>query len=121
MGCLHHKNNQKNIMNLGWVGVCKDTIFLFLSDGRDDRQDVMEHILLSGNAFIRLTYDHDFKIFTCHHWLTVKQMTEIKYLLVTVKVKVGILRPVQQTGSYWDRSPALSLLGLEPTEVTSYD
>ena len=26
-----------------------------------------------------------------------------------------------QPGSYWDRSSALSLVGLEPTEVTAYD
>ena len=37
------------------------------------------------------------------------------------KVKVGILRPVQQPGSYWDRSSELPLVGLEPTEVTAYD
>ena len=38
-----------------------------------------------------------------------------------VKVKVGVLRPVQQPGSYWDRSSELPLVGLEPTEVTAYD
>ena len=32
--------------------------------------------------------------------------------------KVGVLRPVQQPGSYWDRSSELPLVGLEPTEVT---
>ena len=37
------------------------------------------------------------------------------------KVKVGVLRSVQQPGSYWDRSSELSLVGLEPTEVTAYD
>ena len=37
------------------------------------------------------------------------------------KVKVGVLRPVQQPGSYWDRSSELPLVGLEPTEVTAYD
>ena len=37
------------------------------------------------------------------------------------KVKVGVLRPVQQLGSYWDRSSELPLVGLEPTEVTAYD
>ena len=37
------------------------------------------------------------------------------------KIKVGVLRPVQQTGSYWDRSSELPLVGLEPTEVTAYD
>ena len=37
------------------------------------------------------------------------------------KVKVGVLCPVQQPGSYWDRSSELPLVGLEPTEVTAYD
>ena len=37
------------------------------------------------------------------------------------KVKVGVLRPVQQPGSYWDRSSELPLVGVEPTEVTAYD
>ena len=37
------------------------------------------------------------------------------------KVKVGVLRPVQQPGSYLDRSSELPLVGLEPTEVTAYD
>ena len=37
------------------------------------------------------------------------------------KVKVGVLRPVQQPGSCWDRSSELPLVGLEPTEVTAYD
>ena len=36
-------------------------------------------------------------------------------------VKVGVLRPIQQPGSYWDRSSELPLVGLEPTEVTAYD
>ena len=40
---------------------------------------------------------------------------------VKVGVKVGVLRPVQQPGSYWDRSSELPLVGLEPTEVTAYD
>ena len=35
--------------------------------------------------------------------------------------KLGFLRPVQQPGSYWDRSSELPLVGLEPTEVTAYD
>ena len=39
----------------------------------------------------------------------------------TLKVKVGVLRPVQQPGSYWDRFSELPLVGLEPTEVTAYD
>ena len=43
------------------------------------------------------------------------------YWLVLSKVKVGVLRPVQQPGSYWDRSSELPLVGLEPTEVTAYD
>ena len=36
-------------------------------------------------------------------------------------IKVGGLRPVQQPRSYWDGSSALSLVGLEPTEVTAYE
>ena len=31
------------------------------------------------------------------------------------KVKVGVLRPIQQPGSYWNRSTALPLVGVEPT------
>ena len=42
-------------------------------------------------------------------------------LIQRSKVKVGVLRPVQQPGSYWDRSSELPLVGLEPTEVTAYD
>ena len=42
-------------------------------------------------------------------------------MLMQKKVKVGVLRPVQQPGSYWDRSSELPLVGLEPTEVTACD
>ena len=48
-----------------------------------------------------------------------KEIPEWKAL--EAKVKVGVLRPVQQPGSYWDRSSELPLVGLEPTEVTAYD
>ena len=44
-----------------------------------------------------------------------------KVFTIVTKVKVGVLRPVQQPGSYWDRSSELPLVGLEPTEVTAYD
>ena len=44
-----------------------------------------------------------------------KRADVLKYL------EVGVLRPVQQPGSYWDRSSELPLVGLEPTEVTAYD
>ena len=44
-----------------------------------------------------------------------------KYPFQGPKVNVGVLRPVQQPGSYWDRSSELPLVGLEPTEVTAYD
>ena len=47
--------------------------------------------------------------------------THIEHLQPIAKVKVGVLRPVQQPGSYWDRSSELPLVGLEPTEVTAYD
>ena len=48
-------------------------------------------------------------------------VTPILKQLHWTKVKVGVLRPVQQPGSYWDRSSELPLVGLEPTEVTAYD
>ena len=38
-----------------------------------------------------------------------------------VKVKVGVLHPVQQPGSYWDRSTVLQIVGLERTGVAAYD
>ena len=34
------------------------------------------------------------------------------YLPLWSKVKVGVLRPVQQPGSYWDRSSELPLVGI---------
>ena len=43
-----------------------------------------------------------------------------KFAVDLDKVKVGVLHPVQQPGSYWDRSSELPLVGLEPTEVTAY-
>ena len=33
-----------------------------------------------------------------------------------LKSKLGVLRPVQQPGSYWDRSSAMPLVGVEPTQ-----
>ena len=33
----------------------------------------------------------------------------------TYKAKVDVLRPVQQPGSYWERSSVLPLMGVEPT------
>ena len=37
-----------------------------------------------------------------------------------IRVKVGVLCPVQQPGSYWDRSSALQLVGGQtPTEATT--
>ena len=33
----------------------------------------------------------------------------------SLKFKVGVLCSIQQSGSYWDRSSALSLMGVEPT------
>ena len=32
-----------------------------------------------------------------------------------VKDKVGVLHPIQQSGSYWDRPSPLSLVGVEAT------
>ena len=60
--------------------------------------------------------------------VTVKGKSVVDHIAVPIdsieyckKVKVGVLRPVQQPGSYWDRSSELPLVGLEPTEVTAYD
>ena len=52
---------------------------------------------------------------------TTSIQTQIQVPFIFFKVKVGVLRPVQQPGSYWDRSSELPLVGLEPTEVTAYD
>ena len=48
-------------------------------------------------------------------------LIRVRERTIRTKVKVGVLRPVQQPGSYWDRSSELPLVGLEPTEVTAYD
>ena len=39
----------------------------------------------------------------------------INKLKISSKLKVGVLHPVQQPGTYWDRSSALSLVGIKPT------
>ena len=38
------------------------------------------------------------------------------YFLQLNPVKVGLLWPVEQTWSYWDRSSALPLAGIKPTQ-----
>ena len=45
----------------------------------------------------------------------------MKKIISGSKVKVGVLSLVQQPGTYWDRSSALPLVGLGPTEMTVYD
>ena len=60
-------------------------------------------------------YSHIPPVRKALHWLL------IKYFLSLKRSKFGVLRPVQQPGSYWDRSSALPLVGLEPPEVTAYD
>ena len=57
----------------------------------------------------------------CVHWVILPFAEDLVVFVVKDKVKVGVLRPVQQPGSYWDRSSELPLVGLEPTEVTAYD
>ena len=42
------------------------------------------------------------------------QTPSTHYSASQYKVKVGVLRPVQQPGSYWDRSLDLPLVGLDP-------
>ena len=43
------------------------------------------------------------------------------FLILLTKVKVGVLRPVQQPDSNWYRFSALPLLGLKPIVVTPCD
>ena len=50
-----------------------------------------------------------------------KSTEKLQLSLKTYKVKVGVLRPVQQPGSYMDKSSALPLVGLEPQEMAAYD
>ena len=54
-------------------------------------------------------------LYSSHGKPTLSDIREVVH--VFDKVKVGVLRPVQQPGSYWDRSSELPLVGLEPTEV----
>ena len=62
-------------------------------------------------------------IYVMSHRVTFCEKASFRKLALVLlsKVKVGFLRPVQQPGSYWDRSSQLPLVGLEPTEVTAYD
>ena len=43
----------------------------------------------------------------------VKHSGEVK-IQIKRNVKVGVLRPVLQSGSHWDRCSVLSLVGLKP-------
>ena len=54
-------------------------------------------------------------------YLFILGFMSLSTLQVISKSKLGFLHPVQQPGSYWDRSSELPLVGLEPTEVTAYD
>ena len=44
-------------------------------------------------------------------------MCSVLYEVGRDKSKFGFDVPVQQSGSYWDRSSALSLVGVEPTQM----
>ena len=48
------------------------------------------------------------------------EMSDSGILNCNVKVKVGVLLPVQQLGLHWDRSSTLPLVGLKTTDVTAY-
>ena len=71
---------------------------------------------VTGTESVKVINDSAKKLSGCFEW-----RREVPPMLTLTKVKVGVLRPVQQPGSYWDRSSELPLLGLEPTEVTAYD
>ena len=59
-----------------------------------------------------------------HFGVMVSRVRSIPSIFAKVdsKVKVGVLRPVQQPGSYWDRSSAFAICGSRThTEVTACD
>ena len=43
------------------------------------------------------------------------QKCNIYIPVIKIYIKVVVLHAIQQSGSYWDRSSALSLMGVEPT------
>ena len=79
----------------------------------------MHHITLSSRLILALYRIHQCRICQLPVYFSVLLLHFLPALWT--KVKVGVLRPVQQPGSYWDRSSELPLVGLEPTEVTAYD
>ena len=86
-----------------------NSLFLSLTDSELRRLQLVQNslcrIVTSSSKFSHITH----------------QLKKLHWLPVRSKVKVGVLRPVQQPGSYWDRSSELPLVRLEPTEVTAYD
>ena len=47
-------------------------------------------------------------------------MRDFSHILTISKVKLGVLRPVQQLGSYWDRFSGLPVVGVEPDRGNSH-
>ena len=44
-------------------------------------------------------------------------LVPISMVVSSTKVKVSVLHPVQQPGSYWDRFSSLSVVGVGPTHT----
>ena len=82
------------------------------------------------SGFESLSITHEFKL-TCVEFPAsctghFPRPVGIEYMYFKVEfakclVKVGVLLLVQQPGSHWDRSQALPLVELEPTERTAFD
>ena len=76
-----------------------DVYFQYCTSSKD------VYLMVPGNNLVIL--------YAYHLTLKATKMSQV------FKVKVGVLFPIEQPGSYWDMTSVLSLLRLEPTEVTA--
>ena len=63
--------------------------------------------LMVGRSPVKVVSENPGPVFT----KGLSQVLGLSWLYFYTKVKVGVLRPVQQPGSYWDRSSELPLVG----------
>ena len=49
-------------------------------------------------------------------WSNIINYVQSTVTIDIIKVKVRVLRPIQQPGSYWRRPSALSLVGVKPLQ-----
>ena len=84
-----------------------------------------KNFLVSKQAEMLTSYKQQVKLICWYlHTISCVLVNEFFFFghyVTRVSVNVGILRLVQQPGSYWDRFSTLPLVGLEPTEVTACD